>query len=285
MISFPSIMFAAVLAWTQAAPAPGVSAGSLDVPRPSGDRQEVLKQSLADYAAAVAMKNPSRADAQQLFRRALTGFESLQREGVHNGLLCYDIANTHMQLGDVGRAIVYYRRALRLAPGDERIQKNLHVARDLCQLQIPLPAASAAVETLFFWHFGTSLAARLKVALVLYALFWLLMLVRLMVPQRAPAFEWTVRVFAAVLLILAASVAWETVTQRNQIEGVVVASETALRKGNGDYYEPQLDRPLTAGVEFRVLESRQDVQGAAWYLIRLRDGKEGWLRADQADVI
>jgi tetratricopeptide (TPR) repeat protein len=285
MTLFPVIAMTMMLAMGQAAPSAETAPGSAAAPRPAADRRDILKQTLADYSSAVAMKNRGGPDAQQSFRRALTGFQSLQREGGQNGRLFYNIANTYLQLGDIGRAIVNYRRALRLAPDDDRVRKNLQVARDLCQVRIPLPATSAIVETLFFWHFGTSLAARLKFALAAYAVFWILMLVRLFVLRGVPAFAWTIRVVGVIVLITGASVTWEIAAQQNQIEGVVVANEAALRKGNGDYYEPQLDRPLSAGVEFRVLESRQDVQGDSWYLVRLRDGKEGWLRADQADVI
>jgi hypothetical protein len=42
---------------------------------------------------------------------------------------------------------------------------------------------------------------------------------------------------------------------------------------------------LSRGMEFRLLESREDASGTTWYRIELCDGKSGWLRADQADVI
>lgn len=71
----------------------------------------------------------------------------------------------------------------------------------------------------------------------------------------------------------------------HRIEGVIIDQEVVLRKGNGEYYEPQLDGSLAEGVEFRFLETRDDVDGVPWYHVRLRDGKTGWLRAGQADVI
>jgi len=272
-----------------AAPGAATTAPSQPVPDPAArgpiDRRAVLKQALADFDSAVAKGAHGGPETQTLFRRALSGFESLLRHGTPNGYIYYNIANTHLRLGDVGRAVANYRRAIRLCPGDARIGKNLQVARDLCKTPIPVPAAGALVETIFFWHFDTSLSGRLRFALGAYVLLWFLLGLRLFVFRHAPAMAWTIRVVAVVAVITAASVAWDTVGQRRNIEGVVAADEAVLRKGNGEYYEPLLDRPLSSGVEFRVLESRQDVQQGAWYLIRLRDGKEGWLRADQADVI
>ena len=291
------ILFAACLALGQtpassqpaAAPSAAIVGPSQPLPEPASqgpiDRSVVLKQALADFDSAVARREHGGPESRALFRRALGGFEAILRDGAPNGYIYYNIANAHLRLGDVGRAVANYRRATKLCPGDARIAKNLQVARDLCKTQVPIPAAGALVETVLFWHYDTSLSGRLRVALGAYIVLWLLLALRLFAFRHAPAMAWTIRVVAAVALITAASVAWDAVGQRRNVEGAVVADEAVLRKGNGEYYEPLLDRPLSSGVEFRILESREDVQQGAWYLIRLRDGKEGWLRADEADVI
>jgi len=248
-------------------------------------REAVLRQALADFDAAVAMKGRDAAEAERLYRQALAGFESLLQSGLRNGGLYYNLANTYLRLGEVGRAVVNYRRALRWMPGDERARANLETARRMCRVRIPPPATSEAVATLFFWHVGTSLAARVQAGLAAYALFWLIMLARLPAGRRAPWLKWPALAAGLLALVLAASVAWDLTARQYRIEGVVVAESTELRKGNGDYYEPQLEQPLSAGVEFRLLESRPDVDGAQWYFVELPDGKKGWLRADAADII
>jgi uncharacterized protein YgiM (DUF1202 family) len=53
-----------------------------------------------------------------------------------------------------------------------------------------------------------------------------------------------------------------------------------VRKGNGISYEPQYAEPLHSGAEFSVEEQR-----ASWYLIRLSDGKTGWIPVDAAELI
>ncbi len=249
------------------------------------DNQTLLEQALADFDAAVAMDSDKNPEAQRLYGQALSGFETIVRSGVENGGLYYNIANTWMRLGDIGRAIVNYRRALNLMPGDPDIRKNLQVARNLCQVRIESPATSAVVETLLFWHFGTSFAARLSVVVATYILFWILLMLRLFVWRRSIPLTWLIRVAFAFVLVVGSSVAWDVVSRSHRIDGVVLDAEVVLRKGNGEYYDPQLDRPLSEGVEFRLIESREDVDGTNWYHIRLRDGKEGWLKADQAGVI
>jgi len=254
-------------------------------PGSEGDQQARLREALASFDSAVATRSHSGPEARRLYRKALDGFLSLINEGVRSGALYYDAANTYLRLDEVGHAIANYRRGLRLDPGNEKIRKNLQVARNMCESQFSRPAASALVETLFFWHFGTSTVSRLRLAMAGYLLFWALMVVKLLLPRRVPAIRWTVLVVGTFALVTGVSVGWDKLLADKRIEGVLIADKAVVRKGNGDYYDPQFDRPLSKGVEFQVLETRQDVQGGAWYRVELPDGKEGWLRADQADVI
>ena len=61
-------------------------------------------------------------------QRALQYYDSLNGSWSSASLL-FNIGNCHFKLNDVPRAILYYERALRLAPGAEDIQANLDLAR------------------------------------------------------------------------------------------------------------------------------------------------------------
>lgn len=254
-------------------------------PPTAGDPRATLKSALAAFESAAAQQKHGSPDAQRLYHRALAGFQSLVNRGIRNGRLYYNLANTHLRLGEVGRAIVNYRRALRFMPGDPRIEANLRFARSRVEVQIPKPAASAIVETLLFWHFGTSLSARTDTALVGYVTFWLLLIVALFPARRIPVLTWSLVALGVFTAAVGTSVIYERITAPHRIEGVLTADEVVLRKGSGEYYDPQFDRPLPAGVEFRVREAREDVNGVTWYLAELPDGSTGWLRADQAEII
>jgi len=277
-----TILWLATVFWTQA---PLSLKNPPDHPMRAEDRRQVLQKAGAAFEAAVAMKNHASPDARRLYREALAGFQSLVEDGVQNGKLYYNIANTHLRLGDVGRAIVNYRRAQRLSPGDGQTDKNLEVARSLVEIKFSKPATSAMIETLFFWHFDTSLAARTRAALVGYALFWGLALATRLLPRRLAGLGWTLVATGLFTGAAGASAAWQRATADDRIEGVLIADHVVLRKGNGEYYDPQFDRPLPQGVEFRLRASRPDVDGATWYHVELPDGKDGWLRAEQAEII
>jgi hypothetical protein len=155
----------------------------------------------------------------------------------------------------------------------------------MCESQFVRPAGSAFVETLFFWHFGTSSTARASFGMACYVLFWLVLLAMVFLPRRVPALTWLAVGLGGLAFTTGASVGWDKIAAANRIEGVLVADKVVVRKGNGDYYDAQFNQPLSQGVEFRVLETRQDVQGSPWYHAEFPDGQDGWLRADQADVI
>ncbi|MCG8408289.1 MAG: hypothetical protein MI923_24070 [Phycisphaerales bacterium] len=269
------------------------SIGPSDVPGDSKElmgprvqtRRGILETSLKRFDEAVAFQDHRNPQARKKYREALDGFQTLIRDGVNNGHLYYNAANAQMRLGDIGQAIANYRRASRLLPNDANVRQNLEFARSLCEIQIPSPAADAVAETLFFWYFDTAPVARTRVALTAYMLCWLLLLGRLLLRRRFPVLAWTAMVTAIVALAAGGSVAWDMHITRNRTEGVIIADEAVLRKGNGESYQPQLDRPLPQGVEFKILEIREDVRANVWYRVELRDGKDGWLRADRAEVI
>ena len=85
---------------------------------------------------------------------------------------------------------------------------------------------------------------------------------------------------AIVWIACGASIGFDVWGQETHPAGVVVADEVVVRKGNGEGFEPQLEQPLTEGVEFVVLEARDD-----WLMIELPDGNTGWIKASQAELI
>ena len=256
-----------------------------EAPAAAMSPQAVLRQALSDYEAAVALKSPDAGEARRLFDRAADGFHRLIDTGLSNAALHYNLANAEMRLGRIGRAIVNYRRAERLDPGNDRIQRNLQFARKRCRTPIPPRPLSQFAESVFAWHYRTSMGARLTLALVAYGLFWTLLAVGRFLTRRPPAVVWSTRVVGLLALVLWASVGWESYRRSVEVEGVLIADDVVLRKGYGDNYDPQLDRPLAQGVEVRILATREAADHSMWYYVELPDGKSGYLRKDQCEAL
>ena len=214
-----------------------------------------------------------------MYAGAAQQFEYLvKEEGIRNGQLFYTLGNSWFMAGDVGRAILNYRRAEAYLPRNADVQHNLNSAQarrvDLISEKEPHPLAAK----LLGWHFNTSATLRGGLFsfcwLVLWgAWFW--------VRRSSKKGARITRVVAGILsAVLLASLATEGGMKHRAEPGVVIAREVLARKGNGERYAPAFQEPLHSGVEFLRLETRE-----SWWHIRLADGQACWIPAHAAETI
>lgn len=221
--------------------------------------------------------DPTNAD--ESYRRAALRYQHLIEErGIRNSKLYYNLANAHHQLGDIGFAIVNYRRAERLDPGDANVRRNLEQARSRRQDKFNPAAGNQTLRTLLFWHFEFASSTRVRLFACAWVLLWWLLLLR------ASGVGWVPREIAvgaaAVAALLIGSVIYEAVATANHPEGVIVATDTIARLGDGQSYDSAFREPLHAGAEFRVLEQRPD-----WYHVELPDGSQCWVSAEDVELL
>ena len=246
-------------------------------PSASGSRIE-FERALAEFDEAQQIQLDRPDGARRLFRQAAQRFSSMIASGIVNGRLEFNLANCHLQSGDVGRAILHYRRAERLIPGDEALTDNLYVARSRCLTSIQPARRGAFLRSVFFWHFQTSVGGRARAAIVLYVAFWGLLAVRNFVRRRSVS----VSVFVCGVLACAAgaSVGATHWADRNAPAGVVTAMDVVVYKGPGTGYQRQFEQPLQPGVEFTLRQQRGE-----WWKIELVDGKSGWINVTRAELV
>ncbi|MDR9501215.1 MAG: hypothetical protein RI601_05415, partial [Desulfurivibrionaceae bacterium] len=145
--------------------------------------QEILGQAHALFQQASDEKE--QAAAQELYQQALLRYEQLYRSE-ENGRLAYNIGNTYYRLGDLGRAVVNYRRAEQELTGDANLQNNLALARAQQQDQFGgrKEKISAAAFNL---HRTLPLHQRTQILLGLYVAFWLAALLWYLKKERLTA--------------------------------------------------------------------------------------------------
>ena len=241
-------------------------------------RQVILGEAQAFYDQGVAGRRADAESARRAFADSAARFQQLVDDGVVNGPLHYNLANAWLQAGEIGRAILHYRKAERLIPGDGRLAHNLEYARSLRRNRIPPSGERALTRALLIWHYNTSLAARFGAFSIAYLFFWLVLLLHLFRP--AALWRWSAVVLALFWVACSLSVIVDLAHQRGADEGVVLVDDVVVRKGNGEGFEPQFEQPLHQGVEFEVLDRRAD-----WLQIELPDGKSGWIRAETAGPV
>ncbi len=226
-----------------------------------------------------AANTVDQAEAHQLYLGALDRYrEALQAGAVRNGGLLYDIGNAYFALGDIGRAILYYRRAELLIPTDGNLRHNLTYARSQRADNLPWSQPSEVVRVLLFWHYLIPPLPKLVAFIVAFAA--ACVAAALGILRRARWKNIVAVSAAAVALLLGGSLAVNEVRLSTMRDGVVTTDEVVVRKGDGTAYERSFLDPLHAGAEFSVREQR-----AGWLFVELPDGRTGWIPSEAAEMV
>lgn len=218
-------------------------------------------------------------DAKEIYEKAALRFERVVREGgVENGKLYYNIGNAYFRAGDLGRAILNYRRAEQFDPSDSNVKQNLEFARSQRKDELKESEEARILQTLLFFHFDLSFQLRVLLFGGAFLLLWVAAGVRLLVKR--PFLTWLMGGAGVVSLVLLISLVAEALTLENERPGVVVAEEVVARKGDSASYEASFQEPLHAGAEFVLLEERND-----WMHVKLPGDAECWLPARAVELV
>lgn len=218
--------------------------------------------------------------AKRLYERAILSFERIIEQGqIENAKLYYNLANAYFLHGQLGKAILNYRRAVRLDDSDENIQKNLAFARSKRIDKVALKTEKRVLQTLFFWHYDFPIKTKFLLTCSLFAMVCIGITAIVWFGRSVPLI--VIAIIGGILTIcLLGSIVVETRTQANNVCGVIIAKQIVARQGDGHNYPPSFKEPLHEGTEFDLLENRP-----GWLRIRLSDGSDGWIPKTSAELI
>lgn len=251
------------------------------VPMAWAEPNEVEQQftrALADFDEGQRIQSTYPNRAKRLFLSSAQRYNSIISAGIDTGPLEYNLGNSYLQVGDLGRAILHYRRAELFIPRDPLLADNLSVARSRRLLSIQSTRSDAFLRSIFFWHYQSSPTGRHYALLLFYLTLWIFLSLRHFIPRKSITV--TACVFASLTMITACSLGVSHWTQRIAPAGVIMNMDVVVQKGPGSGYQRQFEQPLQPGVEFTVREKR-----GRWWNIELPDGKTGWIDADQVELI
>ena len=228
-------------------------------------------------ALELAQDNPEAAATQ--WRLVCDLYEQARKNpAISNGELYYNLGNAYAQLDDYAHAILNYRRAQLFLPRDRQLQANLQYARAKRQDHFPEPEISPVLQTLCFWHYDFSFHARLWIAILLNAAFWLNAI--LLLWRRPTWLKITAVILFLGTLAFGGSVLASARSLHNTHPAVILATEVTPRKGDGFSYDPAFDAPIHAGTEVMILRTR-----GSWNEIALPNRLTGWLPDDTLEAL
>lgn len=214
------------------------------------------------------------------YAEAIRIYEMMLSDGVRSAKLYYNLGNAFFKRDEIGKAILYYHRALRLAPGDEDIRHNLSVAeartKDTID-RIPEFFLTTWVRSLSGLMSSTAWTVLSLVALVAMLALLLLFLLARRLSLRKSGFYGTL---AAALLF--ALTTWFALGQRsaqlNTAEAVVMSSSAAVKSS-----------PDRAATDLFVLHEGTIVEVTNrlgdWSEVVIADGKKGWTESRKIEAI
>lgn len=260
-----------------------------------GDEATVVEGVAAEEAAISAKAAESAPDAlssEALWSRAndsyaageyaaaLADYEAILNDGKHSAALYYNLANTYFKLEQLGRAILYYNRALRLSPADEDIRHNLEYAEQMTKDSIEKIPEFVLTTWVRAIRGALSSTAWTVVSLVMLTLSLAMALVFLLSQRmswRKTGFY--VMVLAAVLFVVTTLFA---ISERREIvnsrEAIIMNSAVSIKSS-----------PDRAATELFVLhEGTKVFVGEAlggWAEVRISDGRKGWIEESRIEKI
>jgi tetratricopeptide (TPR) repeat protein len=201
-----------------------------------------------------------------MYSESAARYQALVNAGAQDGRLYYNLGNAYFKAGDLGRAILNYRRAQALLPRDGDVAANLKLARDKTsdRIEVEDEGLIKLVRRLVGW---TSLDEAAVVAWVSWAVLCGLGVGAILRPSRRRALLYLAGVVAMLLLWSALSIGVGLLDQRDS--AVVVAAEVEVYSGPGEDYLTEFT--LHAGAEVRLVERRGD-----WVRIALPGDLQGW---------
>jgi tetratricopeptide (TPR) repeat protein len=217
--------------------------------------------------------------AQNLYLRAL---RAAKETGVKNSALFNNLATAHMMNGENGKAVLYYKRALRLRPRDGLIRENLNRAAQAREDRIAGPEAPAPFGK-FFTHY--SYITLNEHAAILLSLFTLLA-AAIFLARRAQSARYArdardgrMKLALAVMVLLQTLLLGsKTIYMNNMKEGVVVGETVTVRSGPNIASERLFD--IHDGVECLVIN-----QDNGYIEIQLSTGWKGWIPHQHIEII
>ncbi|GAB4256297.1 MAG: tetratricopeptide repeat protein [Deferrisomatales bacterium] len=204
------------------------------------------------------------------YGEAAQAFEALAEGGVENPDLYYNLGNAYWKQGDLGRAILWYERAARLAPGDPDLRYNLEIARSRTRDAAPEEGVDWG-RLLFFWRGLLSTRTLWLLAAAFHLPFWGAKTLRLFLGR-----PWVQRVgwmCLAAGLVLGASAAVEALDPAARALAIVLPEELPVRAGVAPE-STELFR-LHAGSRVRIERLEGD-----HVRIRFAQDRIGWVPAE-----
>jgi hypothetical protein len=234
----------------------------------------IILISLTDANADVnsIMNNANQLYKNNQYQQAIDEYDKLVNQGYVGTSIFYNLGNAHYRLGQIGYAVLYYEKALKITPNDEDTKHNLALAKLNLQDKVD------TLPPFFIFNLWEGLLSALTISgwtIISYIIFILLLLSfvayffsRTTSQQRISFFFVIGLIFVLVFTITLLTV---KINKEFNIKDGIILEPTVTVMSSPDNSSKE-SFIIHEGLKVR-LEDRVD----NWIKIRLDDGKIGWI--------
>lgn len=217
---------------------------------------------------ATAFNDANKLYEQGKFAEAAIRYQKIIDGGPSSAPLFFNLGNAYLKSGQIGRAIVAYRRSEELAPRDPEVRANLQFARK--------QAGGGTAAPGKFWENWLNKLTLNEWTILTFVAVGLLFFT-LATRQWRESWRNSLRGISATLGVVALMFIVGLVSalqQRSARVSVVIVQEAVVRRG--PYDESPSVFTLRDGAEVKVRDQKND-----WLEIVDRSGRTGWLSQKQ----
>ena len=209
------------------------------------------------------------------YEAAVVEFSKIVDAGIRNGNLFYNLGNAYLKNGDVGYAMLWYERALKLIPDDPDLKFNHKYGLTLVKDErednrLPI------LRVVFFWQHLLSATTIQWAAVILNMSFWLILVQQVL--RRKRTLKTLGYVILTLALVFTLTAFYNHYASRYVKEAVILPDKVAVRSGLTDDSTELF--VLHAGTKVKIEKENKD-----FYRIYFSEGKIGWLKQPEVGVI
>ena len=209
------------------------------------------------------------------YQTALEKFSLIENEGIVNADLFYNIGNCYFRINEIGRAILYFKKSLKVESDHQAARRNLEYS--LTFTKDKQDSGSESVIRSFWLKAFDSFSINILAIITLFIFAIIIMLICLMIihyknrEKTVPIFVTTIFVFLFSAFLIISILKWQ---EFHKTDEAVLLSISAI-----GYSGPSEDftRVFTIheGMIFTIERNEEN-----WSLIKLENGLGGWIKKD-----
>ncbi len=211
--------------------------------------------------------------AEGKYQESIDSYQQVMKNGMEASELFFNLGNAYFKSGEVPSAILYYEKALRIAPKDEDILYNLEVSNGLITDKIdevPVLFYNRWKTSIYNWFSpnGWAILASILFVIVLVstAIFYLANTIAIR------KFAFILGVILLSLDIFSFAFAYQKYRDFTQLREAIVFEPTLNVNSSPDTNSKEIF-VIHEGTKVEILDSLDD-----WYRVKIANGSDGWVK-------